>query len=95
MNLEKNTSAVLRYGSTIGIAIVALGVLVHLIDASYSEMIMTTGISVIVLTPFGGLIITYETLSSNWERRYAAAALALIVITIAGMLIALWFQRHG
>jgi len=95
MNLEYSTSLVLRYGSLIGIAIVAVGVMMHLFESVHSELVMTAGVATIVLTPFAGMIVSFTALSINRERRYAAAALALIAITVIGMLVALWLQNNG
>ena len=92
MNLETNTSSVLRYGAIIGIIIVAVGAAMHLIDVPYSEEMMTAGIATIILTPFAGLLVSFAALSSNGEKRYAIASLALIAITILGMLIAFWLR---
>ena len=95
MSLEHNTSFVLKYGSLIGIAAVAVGVMMHLFDLVDAGAVMTAGIAVIVLTPFAGMIVSFATLSVGRERRYAAAALALILITVAGMFIAFWLQNNG
>jgi len=92
MNLETNTSSVLRYGAIIGIIIVAVGAAMHLIDVPYSEEMMTAGIATIILTPFAGLLVSFATLSANGERRYVIASLALIAITMLGMLIAFWLR---
>ena len=92
MNLESSTSFVLRYGAIIGVVIVAIGVVTHLIGLSYYDMIMTAGIAVIVFTPFAAMIVSFLALSMNREKMYAVAALALIAITILGMLVAFWLR---
>jgi uncharacterized membrane protein len=91
MNLENNTAFVLKYGAIIGVIIVAIGVLAHIADLSYYEMIMTAGITIIVLTPFAGVLVSMVTLSVNKEK-HAHAAFALAAIIIAGMFIALWLR---
>ena len=90
MNLEQNTSFVLRYGSIIGVIVVAVGLLADLIGRSYGETIMLSGIAFIILTPLAALFISFATLSVNKEKKYAVAALALIAVIAAGMFIALY-----
>ncbi|MCL2143727.1 MAG: hypothetical protein FWH44_05685 [Methanomassiliicoccaceae archaeon] len=88
MNLENSTSFVLRYGSVIGIIIVAMGLMAHLADISHSDTMMTAGILIIVLTPFAGMLVSFTSLSVNRERAYAVIALILIAITVIGMVVA-------
>ncbi|MCL1983831.1 MAG: hypothetical protein FWG58_00340 [Methanomassiliicoccaceae archaeon] len=88
MNLEENTSFVLRYGSLIGIIIAAAGLAASLLGIGHSDGIMTAGITMIVFTPFAGMLVSFVTLSMNREKRYALSAAALIAITVIGMLIA-------
>ena len=87
MNAERNTSFVLRYGSVVGIVIVAAGIIAYFLDLNYSEAIMAAGIAAIVFTPFAGMIVSFVTLSMNRERRYAVSALLLIAVTAVGMLV--------
>ena len=92
MNLEESTSLVLRYGSTIGILVIAVGLLARLAGIQYDETVMTAGILTIVFTPFAGMVVSFAVLSIKKERRYALSALALIVITLLGMLIAFYLR---
>ena len=92
MNLEENTSSILRYGSLTGIIIAAAGLLMYLLEISYSITVMTAGIAVIVFTPFAGLVISFATISMKREWAYAISAAALILITLIGMLIAFLLQ---
>jgi uncharacterized membrane protein len=88
VTLERDTSAVLRYGAAAGIAVVAAGLLMDLIGASdIGGNVMIAGVAMIVLTPLAGMIVSFASLSSNGERGYALSALALITITVIGMLI--------
>ncbi|MCL1904920.1 MAG: hypothetical protein FWG19_02205 [Methanomassiliicoccaceae archaeon] len=93
MNLEDNVSFVLRYGSVIGVIIVAIGLLAYIFEMIHSETVMTAGIAVIVFTPFAGMIVSLISLSANREKRYAISAATLIAITVAGMLIAFLIER--
>jgi len=90
MTLEDNVSFVLRCGAIIGIIIVAIGLFADLIGIEYSRDIMTAGIATIVFTPFAGMIVSFVTLSMSREKKYAVSALALIIISAAGMLVAFW-----
>ncbi|MDR0198213.1 MAG: hypothetical protein LBI08_00515 [Methanomassiliicoccaceae archaeon] len=92
MSLERNTSFVLRYGSVIGVVIVAIGVIMHLLELSHNGTVMRAGIAVIILTPFAGMLVSFVTLSMGREKRYAAAAFALIAITVIGMAVAFWLE---
>ena len=87
MNLEDDTSLVLRYGAIIGVVIIALGVVLHLADLDIYENVMLSGIAVIILTPFAGMFISFAVLTVNKERVYALTALVLILITVIGMVI--------
>jgi len=88
MTLEENVSFVLRCGAIIGIVMVVIGLVTDLIGIGYSRDIMTAGIATIVFTPFAGMIVSFVTLSMSREKKYAVSALALIIISAAGMLIA-------
>ena len=92
MRLEENVSFVLRYGAMIGIIIVSAGLLIDLAGLECGRDVMTAGIAAIVFTPFAGMIISFVTLSVTNEKRYAIAALALIAISVAGMLVAFWLR---
>jgi len=88
MTLEENVSFVLRCGAIIGIVMVVIGLVTDLIGIGYNRDIMTAGIATIVFTPFAGMIVSFVTLSMDREKKYAVSALALIVISAAGMLVA-------
>ncbi|MDR2866585.1 MAG: hypothetical protein LBV13_04195 [Methanomassiliicoccaceae archaeon] len=91
MNLERNTSFVLRYGAFFGIFIAAAGLLMDLTDPSeISRTIMAAGIAVIIITPFVRLVVSAATLAANKEKKYAAYAFLLISVTVIGMVVALY-----
>lgn len=85
MNLEVHLSFVLRYGSLIGVIVTALGLLLHFAGAEVYESIIITGIVVIVLTPFAGMVVSFISLAANRERGYAISVLILIMMTLAGI----------
>jgi len=68
-----------------GVMIVAIGLLLYLLDMSIHENIIISGIAVIVLTPFAGLIVSFTSLATNKERSYAASVFILILMVIAGI----------
>ena len=88
MNTEDGTAFTLKYGSLMGILIIAVGLVAYLADLAHGETIMVAGIAATVFTPFAGMFVSFVTLSANKEKRYAASAFALIIITTAGMLAA-------
>jgi len=92
MNTESSTASVLRYGSFVGIVIIVIGLAAHLMDLAHGETIMIAGIAAIIFTPFGGMLVSFIALSLNRETRYAVSALALIAVTLAGMLFAFWLR---
>lgn len=88
MNAECGISAVLRFGSLLGVAAVAIGLLMYLLGIGHGILIMTAGIATVVFTPFAGLIASLATFSVNKERTYASAAAVLTATVLAGMIIA-------
>ena len=90
MNIENSTAFVLRYGSITGIAIVVTGILANLISLDIYEEIIALGIAVIIFTHFAGLLVSFTALSVNREKKYAAAALTLIMVTVIGMIVTFW-----
>jgi uncharacterized membrane protein len=90
MSVERDTSFVLKYGSLIGIVIITAGLVMHLADLSGSMTVLTSGIAVIVLTPFAGMVTSFTSFFVNGERNNALTALTLTAITLAGMLIAFY-----
>jgi uncharacterized membrane protein len=87
MNPESGTSFILKCGSVTGVIVIAAGLLINLIVPEIGDTVMIAGITVIILTPFAGMIVSFTALTANRERKYAITAFVLILITIAGMLI--------
>lgn len=89
MNWELNASTVrvIQTGTIIGIAILALGLLLSGTD--YGEDVLLVGAVVLVFTPLAGILTSLACLLKAGDRKWAAVAVILIAVVILGLAITL------
>ncbi|MCL2712558.1 MAG: DUF1634 domain-containing protein [Methanomassiliicoccaceae archaeon] len=87
MNAENNISFVLKCGSMFGVILAAAGLLLYHANEDIGIMIMTAGISIIVITPMMSMITAGASFSMDKEMRYVIVTMILIATIITGMFI--------
>ncbi len=89
MNWDLNASTVrtIQTGTVIGIAVLALGLLLSGTD--YGEGVLLAGAVVLVFTPLAGILTSLACLLKAGDRKWAAVAVVLIAVVVLGLAITL------
>ena len=82
MSLNDETSWVLKWGTVVGLAIMAVGLVLSF--AGFSEDIMAAGILVLIFTPAVGVVVTTKGLVQEKDWKWVRVAILLIIILAAG-----------
>ena len=85
MNAERNTSMTLRISVFIGIAAVAVGLVLYLLDMG--DAFLRAGLFIVIISPFIGVIVTTASLYLERDLKWVGVALILIAISVIGMLL--------
>ena len=84
MSLNEETSAVLKTGTRIGLAIIAVGLVLSI--AGITELVLLAGIVVLIFTPVIGIGVSTKCLIQEKDTFWVRIALILIMVIAAGML---------
>ena len=84
-NTDRQTSAVPRTGTVLGIGIMAIGLLLTSFDIS--EDILTAGIGILIFTPVAGVAVSTKCLWQEGDRKWTGVALILIAAITVGMIL--------
>ena len=87
MNLNRSTAMTLRAGIVLGMALMVIGLLIE--STSGDDTILYTGMLVLIISPFLGVIVSFVSLLSEKDWIWAIVAGILIVITTTGILMSL------
>lgn len=87
MNLNKSTALTLRAGIVLGMVLMVVGLIIE--STGGNDGILYTGILVLIVSPFLGVIVSFVSLLSEKDWIWAAVAAILIVITSIGILTSL------
>ncbi len=85
MNTERNTSLTLKYSLMISMAVVIIGLIVHLMDMGSD--ILRTGIFMVIISPLIGVAVTTLSLYIEKDLKWIAVALILIAMSAVGILV--------
>ncbi len=85
MNTERNTSLTLKYSLMISVAVVIIGLIVHLMDMGSD--ILRTGIFMVIISPLIGVAVTTLSLYIEKDLKWMAVALILIAMSAVGILV--------
>ena len=87
MNLNRSTAMTLRAGIVLGMILMVIGLLVE--STGGDDTILYTGMLVLIISPFLGVIVSFVSLLSEKDWIWAIVAGILIVITTTGILMSL------
>ena len=91
MDLDKFTGRALRYGVCLAIAVMSIGAIALQFDESVGNMIITVGVSLLVLTPFFSIIVSAISLYTERDYKWLRVALCVLLITAVGIVMAFIF----
>ncbi len=87
MNLHRSTAATLRIGMTLGVAMIVIGLVLD--SLSMGDTVLWAGITVLIASPFLGVLTSATALLASGDRRWGAVALVLIVIISVGIVLSM------
>ena len=87
MNLNRSTAMTLRAGIVLGMVLMVIGLLIE--STGGDDTILYTGMLVLIISPFLGVIVSFVSLLSEKDWIWAIVAGILIVITTTGILMSL------
>ena len=85
MSLEHTTAITLKIGVIVGLVLIVAGLCI--MYAGYGDMVLYTGVFLLVVSPFLGSIASLACLISQKDMYWATIAAILIVITTTGLII--------
>ena len=85
MNTEHNTSLTLKYSLIVSMAVVIIGVIVHMMDMG--DEILWTGLLLVIISPLIGVAVTTVSLWLEKDYKWMYIALVLIAISVVGILV--------
>ena len=85
MSLNSETSAVLRWGTLIGLAVMAVGLILSLADLG--DTVLAAGILILIFTPPAGVLVSTKCLIQEKDWIWVRVAVLLIIILVAGCLL--------
>lgn len=91
IELNRSTGRTLRIGITIGIAVLALGLLVSLFLQDFGEKILWFGIGIIIFVPFLSVIVSAVALYVERDMYWFRNVLLVIGISVIGMVVSFVF----
>ncbi|MDR0309762.1 MAG: DUF1634 domain-containing protein [Candidatus Methanoplasma sp.] len=85
--MNEATSFALRCCIFAGIALVATGLILS--GSSYGEGVMWTGLLILILSPFAGVLVTYSHLIAEKDWKWAKVATILVAIILIFLAVSL------
>ena len=85
MSTERNTAVALRYSVIIGIITIAIGIAIDMFG--HGTDILWAGLFLLIISPLIGVIATTVSLIIEKDTKWVAVAIALIAISVIGMLL--------
>ena len=83
MNLNKTTARMLRIGIVIGMALIAIGLILSALG--YGDSMLSAGILILIVSPLAGVIASFAALATEKDWFWASIAAILLAITAVGM----------
>lgn len=87
IDLNRSTAMMLRIGVVLGMILIVVGLVLSVMDRGGT--ILHLGILVLIVSPFLGVIVSFVSLVSEKDWKWAAVAAILIAITATGVVLSL------
>ena len=85
MNINKAVSSTLKYTVYVGVAVIALGLILFLTDNG--DSVLWTGLLILIVSPLLGAIVATIGLIKEKDMKWIAVALILIAISVANVIL--------
>jgi len=91
IELNVTTGKVLRYGITIGLAILLVGLIASAMSADVSDSILKAGIAVVIFTPLISIFVSALALYLEKDMYWLSWVLLVIAISMVGLYVSFNF----
>ncbi len=85
IELNVTTGKVLRYGITVGLAILLIGLIASAMSADVSDSILKAGIAVVIFTPLISIFVSALALYLEKDMYWLSWVLLVIAISMVGL----------
>ena len=91
IELNVTTGKVLRYGITVGLAILLIGLVSSAMSADVSDSILKAGIAVVIFTPLISIFVSALALYLEKDMYWLAWVMMVIAISMVGLYVSFNF----
>jgi uncharacterized membrane protein len=91
IELNVTTGKVLRYGITVGLVILLVGLVTSAMSADVSDSILKAGIAVVIFTPLISIFVSALALYLEKDMYWLAWVLLVIAISMVGLYVSFNF----
>lgn len=91
IELNVTTGKVLRYGITVGLAILLIGLIASAMSADVSDSILKAGIAVVIFTPLISIFVSALALYLEKDMYWLSWVLLVIAISVVGLYVSFNF----
>ena len=91
IELNVTTGRVLRYGITIGLVILLVGLIASAMSADVSDSILKAGIAVVIFTPLISIFVSALALYLETDMYWLSWVLLVIAISMVGLYVSFNF----
>lgn len=85
MNINKAVSSTLKYTVYMGVAVIAIGLILFLTDNG--DSVLWAGLLILIVSPLLGVIVATIGLIKEKDMKWIAVALILIAISVANVIL--------
>ena len=89
IELNPATGRTLRYGITLGILVLLIGMLISIFNSGISETVLWAGVCIVIFVPFVSVIVSALALYSERDFYWLKRVFLVIIISIIGLAVAL------
>ncbi len=89
IELNSSTGRVLRYGITVGVAVLLIGLVASAFSEDVSERIMWVGVGIVIFVPFVSVIVSSLALYCEKDWYWLKRVLLVVAISAVGLVISL------
>ncbi|MBP5394828.1 MAG: hypothetical protein J6Y18_02845 [Candidatus Methanomethylophilaceae archaeon] len=91
IELNVTTGRVLRYGITVGLVILLIGMVASAMSADVSDSILKAGIAVVIFTPLVSIFVSALALYLEKDMHWLGWVLLVIAISMVGLYVSFNF----
>lgn len=89
IELNSSTGRMLRYGISVGIAVLLIGLIATAFSDDVGERILWAGVAVVIFVPFVSIIISALALYTEKDWYWLKRVVLVVVISLVGLTISL------